>query len=50
MTRKYFPNNWRAIADSPDEFFPNLSYEEFEKLEDTWLHDSRFSGLNDENH
>lgn len=30
MTRKYFPNNWRAIADSPDEFFPNLSYEEFE--------------------
>ena len=30
MTRKYFPNNWRAVKDTPDRHFPPLSYEDFE--------------------
>ena len=26
---KYFPNNWKAYKDSPDEFFIPLSYNDF---------------------
>ena len=27
--KKYYPNNWRAIKDSPDQFFLPLDYDEF---------------------
>ena len=30
MKKKYFPNNWRAIKDTPDKFFPSMPYEQFE--------------------
>ena len=30
MKKKYFPNNWRAIKDTPDKFFMSMSYEQFE--------------------
>tara|TARA_B100000886_G_scaffold273300_1_gene197233 strand:- start:1047 stop:1364 length:318 start_codon:yes stop_codon:yes gene_type:complete len=30
MKRKYFPNNWRAIKDTPDKFFTSMPYEVFE--------------------
>ena len=31
MTRKYYPNNWRSIRDTPDRFFPgDLTYKDFE--------------------
>ena len=30
MKKKYFPNNWRAIKDSPDKYFPSMPYEQFE--------------------
>ena len=26
---KYFPNNWKAYKDSPDEFFIPLTYKDF---------------------
>ena len=29
MKKKYFPNNWRAINDSPDEWFPSLPWTQF---------------------
>tara|TARA_B000000609_G_C24165538_1_gene346644 strand:+ start:242 stop:556 length:315 start_codon:yes stop_codon:yes gene_type:complete len=29
MKRKYFPNNWRAIKDTPDKFFVSMPYEQF---------------------
>ena len=29
MKRKYFPNNWRAIKDTPDKFFISMPYEQF---------------------
>ena len=28
--RKYFPNNWRAIKDTPDKFFMSMPYEQLE--------------------
>ena len=28
MKRKYYPNNWREIKDAPDEYFPELEYED----------------------
>ena len=28
--RKYFPNNWRAIKDTPDQFFMAMPYEQLE--------------------
>ena len=30
MKRKYFPNNWRAIKDTPDKYFTSMPYELFE--------------------
>ena len=30
MKKKYFPNNWRAIKDSPDKYFPSMPYEQLE--------------------
>ena len=31
MTRKYYPNNWKSIKDTPDNFFPgDLTYKDFE--------------------
>ena len=27
--KKYFPNNWRAFKDQPDEFYHALPYDEF---------------------
>ena len=27
--KKYYPNNWRAIKDAPDQFFLPLDYDEF---------------------
>ena len=30
MKRKYFPNNWQAIKDSPDQYFMSISYDELE--------------------
>ena len=27
--KKYYPNNWRAIKDAPDQFFLPLEYDEF---------------------
>ena len=27
--RKYYPNNWKAFANQPDEFFLPLTYKEF---------------------
>ena len=30
MKRKYFPNNWRAIKDTPDKHFTSMPYEVFE--------------------
>ena len=30
MKKKYFPNNWRAIKDTPDKYFPPMPYEQFE--------------------
>ena len=27
--KKYYPNNWRAIKDAPDQFFLPLDYNEF---------------------
>ena len=29
MKKKYFPNNWRAIKDTPDKFFMSMPYEQF---------------------
>ena len=29
MKKKYFPNNWRAIKDTPDKFFVSMPYEQF---------------------
>ncbi len=29
MKKKYFPNNWRAIRDTPDKYFPPMPYEQF---------------------
>jgi|TARA_B100000073_G_C23548847_1_gene499239 hypothetical protein len=29
--QKYFPNNWRAVRDLPEEFLPSLSYEELKE-------------------
>ena len=29
MKDKYFPNNWRAIQQSPDEWFPAMPIEKF---------------------
>ena len=28
--RKYYPNNWQAYADMPDEFYQPMTYEQFE--------------------
>ena len=30
MKKKYFPNNWRAIKDTPSKFFTSMPYEQFE--------------------
>ena len=30
MKKKYFPNNWRVIKDTPDRYFPGMPYEQFE--------------------
>ena len=30
MKKKYFPNNWRAIKDTPDKFFMSMPYEQLE--------------------
>ena len=30
MKKKYFPNNWRAIKDTPSQFFMSMPYEQFE--------------------
>ena len=30
MRKKYFPNNWRAIKDTPDKFFMSMPYEQLE--------------------
>tara|TARA_B100001093_G_scaffold211210_1_gene202722 strand:+ start:1116 stop:1436 length:321 start_codon:yes stop_codon:yes gene_type:complete len=45
MKRKYFPNNWRAIKDTPDKFFTSIPYEQFEdwKIYGYMLPDSVFS-------
>ena len=32
MSGKYYPNNWKAIKDAPDELFDTCSYDDFE----TW--------------
>jgi len=29
MKRRYYPNNWKAYKDSPDDMFIDHSYEEF---------------------
>ena len=29
MKRKYYPNNWKAYKDSPDDMFIDHTYEEF---------------------
>lgn len=29
MTRKYYPNNWREIQQAPEEYFPDMDYEDF---------------------
>ena len=29
--KKYFPNNWKAYSQSPDNFFIPLTYDEFER-------------------
>ena len=29
MKEKYFPNNWRAINESPDEWFPSMPWTQF---------------------
>ena len=28
--RKYYPNNWQAIKDTPDQFFISMPYDQFE--------------------
>ena len=45
MKKKYFPNNWRAIKDTPDEFFMSMPYEQLEdwKIYGYVLPDSVFS-------
>ena len=30
MKKKYFPNNWRAIKDTPSKFFMSIPYEQLE--------------------
>ena len=30
MKKKYFPNNWRAIKDTPDKYFMSMPYEQLE--------------------
>ena len=30
MKKKYFPNNWRAVKDTPDKFFMSMPYEQLE--------------------
>ena len=30
MKKKYFPNNWRAIKDTPSQFFMSMPYEQLE--------------------
>ena len=30
MKRKYFPNNWQSIKDTPDKFFVSMPYEQLE--------------------
>ena len=29
MKKKYFPNNWRALKDTPDKHFMSMPYEQF---------------------
>ena len=29
--RKYYPNNWQAIKDTPAKWFPPLEYDELEE-------------------
>ena len=36
MTKKYFPNNWQAVKDAPDEAFGAVTYEEFMDLAHHW--------------
>ena len=38
MKKKYFPNNWRAIKDTPDKHFMSMPYEQFT---DWKIHDIR---------
>ena len=30
MKKKYFPNNWRAVKDTPDKFFKSMPYVQLE--------------------
>mgnify|MGYP003335292547 FL=1 len=45
MKKKYFPNNWRAIKDTPSKFFTSMPYEQFEdwKIYGYIIPDSVFS-------
>ena len=31
MSGKYFPNNWEAIKDAPEEYFEPCTWEDFEE-------------------
>ena len=30
MKKKYFPNSWQAVKDTPDHFFMSMPYDQFE--------------------
>ena len=34
--RSYFPNNWQAVHDAPDEQFDTCTYEEFDEMSTCW--------------
>ena len=36
MTRKYFPNNWQAVKDTPDEDFIPFEFDDFMELAMQW--------------
>ena len=36
MTKKYFPNNWQGIHDTPDEAFAELAFDDFMEMAHHW--------------
>ena len=35
-SKSYFPNNWQAVHDAPDDQFDTCTYEEFDEMSTCW--------------